>query len=215
MKMQSRSRKLLAVLALAGLASTAQADVVTVDAYEDNYDLVESPTYSGMAALWKVENLTLGDSFLAYCLELAQGVDQQGSQNYSRVSYAPNGNMEELYDRFYAQSLTDADQAVGFQLALWQLSGQLPDASDVESTIGATAVAVSMVDTVLHANTSYQPGRYQYYRWTNGDHQDLLQVVPAGGNEVPEPQTHALMLGGLGMMAMAAAARRRKNQDKR
>lgn len=202
-------RKLLAALALAGLGAVAHADVVRIEAHDGYFDIVQSNSFAGPAALWSVDNQTTGDSFLAYCLELLESVSYR-PQTYTSVAYAPSADIEELFDRFYASSITSAENAIGFQLALWDLLGQASAASMTTGLPGARAVALEMLDTVHHAGTGYQSGQYRYIRWSSNGYQDILQVLADNPNEVPEPQTAALMLGGLGLMGMGLASRRRK-----
>ncbi|WP_326543468.1 PEP-CTERM sorting domain-containing protein [Pseudorhodoferax sp.] len=118
--------------------------------------------------------------------------------------------MEELYDRFYSASLTSADNAVGFQLALWDLLGQVQVDDFATGLPGAKTSAMAMLDTVHNAPDDYAQGQYKYYAWKSDDHQDLLEVVPNDVREVPEP--HGLALGGAGLMAMGWVSRRRKAQ---
>lgn len=217
MKLLFKPKTMLTALALAACAVGAQADTVQIKThvaggtlYADLVNTTDS-SYSGPAALWNVQNQTTGDSFLAYCLELLQGADQSNPQTYTSATYNANANVRELYDRFYGTILQSDSQAVGFQLALWELIGSTDVSLFTGTTTNAVSVAESMLTTVASSNTGYTADQYIYTRWSNGTYQDVLQVTQVA-NAVPEPQT--LLLGGLGLMAMGAVSRRkRKHQN--
>lgn len=211
MKLSHRLRQLCAALALVGLAGAAQADPLRITPAGDAFDLVQSSAYSGPAAMWSVRNLTTDESFLAFCLELLQGADQSNAQEYTASSYAPSAPVRELYDRFYGSVQTSAATAVGFQLALWDLLGQATVADFTTGLAGAKTAAQAMLDTVNGSDTGYQPGQYEFRRWSSAGFQDVLQVVP-GRNEVPEPATHALVVSGLGLLLAGVATRRRRGR---
>lgn len=211
--MKFRPRMLLAALALAGMAGAAQADVLKVDVSNGYTTLAQAPGYQGEVAQWSVTNATTPpvgapfDSFVAYCLQMLESVDQVNGQNYSRVNFAANADVQELYDRFYSQSLTSAVNAVGFQLALWELLGQADADGFVTALSGAGAAALMMLDEVHNGTDPYQKDKYELISWISDGNQDLLQAVPTSG-EVPEPS--ALVLGGVGLLALGWASRRRK-----
>lgn len=216
--MKFRPRMLLAALALAGMAGAAQADVLKVDVNNGYTTLAQAPGYQGEVAQWSVTNTTVPpvgapyDSFVAYCLQMMESVDQVGSQTYTRVSFTANADVQELYDRFYSQSLTSAVNAVGFQLALWDLLGQADATSFVTGLSGAGAAALMMLDEVANGTDPYQQDQYELISWISPDKQDLLQAVFTGSGEVPEP--NALVLGGVGLLALGWASRRRNTADR-
>lgn len=214
--MKFRPRMLLAALALAGMAGAAQADVLKVDVNNGYTTLAQAPGYQGEVAQWSVTNTTpVGapyDSFVAYCLQMMESVDQVGTQNYTRVSFNASADVQELYDRFYSQSLTSAVNAVGFQLALWDLLGQADATGFVTGLAGAGAAALMMLDEVANGTDPYEEDQYELISWISEDKQDLLQAVRTGGGEVPEPS--ALVLGGVGLLALGWVSRRRKTADR-
>ncbi|WP_162243969.1 PEP-CTERM sorting domain-containing protein [Pseudorhodoferax sp. Leaf265] len=216
--MKFRPKMLLAALALAGVAGAAQADVLKVDVNNGYTTLAQAPGYQGEVAQWSVTNTTVPavgapyDSFVAYCLQMMESVEQVGEQNYSRVSFAANADVQELYDRFYSSSLTSAVNAVGFQLALWDLLGQADATSFVTGLSGAGAAALMMLDEVHNGTDPYQQDQYELISWISPDNQDLLQAVSTGSGEVPEP--NALVLGGVGLLALGWASRRRKTANR-
>lgn len=213
MQFISKSKTLLASLALMAVAGTAQADALQIKAYQSNSTsysdfVVGTPVYSGIAALWNVTNTDTSTSFLAYCLELLESVDQTGTHAYVSGAYAPTADVQELYDRYFGTVVQGRVQAVGFQLALWALTGQA-DVSVFAAPTDVVAQANLLVDGVLNGTTPYVQDRYTYKRWSNNGLQDVLQVTEAS-NQVPEPHTGALLLGGLGLLAMGMVSRRRK-----
>ena len=219
MTLLSHSKTLLATLAMAAFASGAQADLVEVLPHKAGTTLyadvvnTTNNSYTGPAALWSVHNQTTDERFLAYCLEMLEGADQVSPQTYTSGAYNPTANVRELYDRYYSSVLQSPGNAVGFQLALWDLLG-FADVDNFVTTIGATSIAQTMLDAVLGSSTGYTPDQYEYIRWTSDGFQDVLQVK-AAGNVVSEPQTHTLMLGGLGLMVAGLASRRRKARKNR
>ncbi len=212
MKLLPKFKTLLVSLAVAAVAGTAQAEPMRIQGYQANgitYAdfVVGAPVYSGIAALWNVTNATTGTSFLAYCLELMEGIDSTTAAEYTSGVYAPSADVQELYDRYYGTVLDGRTQAVGFQLALWDLTGQA-DLSTFGAPADSIAQARQFLDGVANDPDTYAKEIYKYERWSNTGLQDVLQVTP---NEVPEPQTHALMLAGLGLIGAGMASRRRKH----
>lgn len=216
MRLLTKPRTLLASLALAALAGGAHADLIQIRGYVDNNTTYASPAqttasapvaYSGVVALWNVTNLDTSTNFLAYCLQLLEDINRTGSNEYTPGAYAPNDDVQELYDRYYSTVTQSVARAVGFQLALWELTDQA-DVASFATPPNAIAEANLML-TGVAGNTAYTQNVFKFTRWSNDGLQDVLQATP--NNAVPEPQTHALLLGGLGLMAAGMAARRRKH----
>ena len=214
MKLLSKSKTLLASVAFLGLAGGAHADLVQVKAHVANGivyadAVMASGATDTAAALWNVSNLDTGTSFLAYCLQILERVDEQVSHDYTSSTYAVSAGVQELYDRYYGTVQVSRAYAVGFQLALWQLIGEA-DVSGFTAPQDAIARANALLDGVDNSTDDYAENVYTFKRWTNDGLQDVLQATPTT-NAVPEPQTHALMLGGLGLMAMGVVSRRRRS----
>ncbi len=122
---------------------------------------------------------------------------------------------EWIFTQFYANQSTYAGTAAkanSTQRAIWYLEGELNDAADMVSYNG-DALAKSFV---LAANTAVAGGwndvgdRVRVLNlYTNAAYtshsQDQLYMVP-----VPEPETYAMMLAGLGLIGFVANRRRRK-----
>lgn len=147
--MKFTTKSLIAALALAGLASAAQADVLFLET-------TTTPTRPGTVNVGGTPaNLTLGhynlydasnnwQSFLAYCFQPLQSIQsdlnaQNGTPmsvtvntgnglsthtatgwNYLASAYN-NADINRLFDLYYDQSLLSGNAAAGFQLALWEL----------------------------------------------------------------------------------------------
>lgn len=144
-------------------------------------------------------NLTTGTSFLAYCIEQSQSV-RRSDQTYTAGAYSAPAGVQELYDRFYGTSLQTQQGAVAFQLALWDLTGNT-SLSSYSSSDANVALATTWLNTV---NADNNPFAHQYTltRWSSSSLQDVVQAAP-----VPEPETYALMLAGLGAIGLIARRR--------
>lgn len=146
-------------------------------------------------------NLTTGASFLAYCIEQSQSA-VSASHSYTASAYAGPAAVQELYDRFFDTSVQTQQGAVAFQMALWDLTGGTTvSAYSFVSVAGAQALASSWISTV-NADSNLFAQKYTLTQWSNSSFQDVLQATP-----VPEPETYALMLAGLGAIGMIARRR--------
>lgn len=217
--MKQRHFRLTGLAAAALLAvSAAHADNLNLtgtQAYAGDGKLalafVQPAAVTGTAGLFNVQNLTTGSSFLAYCIEQNQSAGS-GSQSYSAAAYAAPTGVQELYDRFYDTSLKTQQGAVAFQLALWQLTGGQSVSSYslvidpfTGQSIGAQSLASSWISAVNADNNPFAQ-HYSLVAWSSASSQDVLQAVP-----VPEPETYALMLVGLGAIGLVA---RRRQQSR-
>ena len=162
---------------------------------------------------------TNANTFLAYCVDPFQ---------YASTSFTLyNDNVPDLtgffgatraaeigtlYNYAYAGTVgpstaTTNLNAAAFQLALWEIAnddGNL--ATGLVHTTGTTTPAVvtaaQSLLTYVGSNTS-GPAQYTFKLYTSADRQDYLVAIP-----VPEPETYAMLLAGLGLLGVIA--RRRK-----
>ena len=162
----------------------------------------------------------MGD-FLAWCLDLQYALDVNTPSPYS-ITDTPFSNSYGLYagERARVQAVFDAnygtldagdaDQAAGFQLALWEV---LYDEDFNLSTGKFRATAESGIlgfaDGFLSAADGYGDGRkfkLTFFESTaDPQRQNLVAASP-----VPLPASALLLLGGLGGLGGLSALRRRK-----
>jgi hypothetical protein len=110
-----------------------------------------------------------------------------------------------IYDKSHANSM---------QLAIWKLEGELGADSSAVSAYNNDQRAKDWVSTAISSSAAWSGiGNVRvmnlYSSYTNGDFsghmQDQLYLMP-----VPEPETYAMMLAGLGLIGFVANRRRRK-----
>lgn len=128
-----------------------------------------------------------------------------------------------LYTKFISQSLlTSYDygntaqhnaDASALQLAIWDLEGETANAS-VLSLFNANAKAQAFKAEAVAAVSSYQWWGIGNVRALNmlrqdgvTDGQDMLYLTP-----VPEPETYAMLLAGLGLMGFVARRRKKSTE---
>ncbi|MFN3303285.1 MAG: PEP-CTERM sorting domain-containing protein [Roseateles sp.] len=155
------------------------------------------------------------ESFIAWCIEPSQ---VNGRAGVSRV-YDVGGfsgqqaqQLQGLFSSSYA-SLSTYDDKAAFQLALWELmresSPSLNASSGSFHVVGndATSTAVAaLANSFLTQALAYNgPARYELTRLSNASLQDL--VVATAVTAVPEPESYALFLAGLGAIGMMARRR--------
>ncbi|MFN6993343.1 MAG: PEP-CTERM sorting domain-containing protein [Aquincola tertiaricarbonis] len=209
--MNQRHFRLSGLAAAALLAvSAAHADDLSVNRAYFTPDgqlatgIAVSPTGNFAPALYLSQNLTTGTSFLAYCVEQSQGATS-AVHSYVASAFSGPAEVQELYDRFFDTSILTQGGAVAFQLALWELTGgSSASVFTYVDPAGAQSTALAWLTTVRADNDPFAQ-KYTLTQWSNATYQDVLQATP-----VPEPETYALMLAGLG--AVGLLARRRGTQ---
>lgn len=221
MKFISKSKTLLASLAFVALSGGAQAATVnlSIDSYMANgvpyTAIVNAPSnvYEGDAGVLAVTPEGALSRFLAFCIEFNQRIDKRVAHEYESEVYKASNDVQELYDRFYGNVLQSQTRAVGFQLALWELLGQI-NVDQFNSPPAAIADAKQLLSAVRTGpNDNYQANAYEFKSWTNGQYQNVLEAL-AATNDVPEPASQALVLGALALLALSLRARRRQSGDK-
>jgi hypothetical protein len=115
-----------------------------------------------------------------------------------------------LYSNYYANSLTSASNAATFQLALWKIQETncgLTCAGDVYSTTPAGDIRLGLANTWANA-LPVGASSWSVTKFYKDDGATFLvaQAVPA----VPEPETYAMLLAGLGLMSVVARRRKQK-----
>ena len=214
MHMIVRSTVAAAVFALASSSAMAAASKLTV---EDFYGMplftADGGAFgSGNAitpSVWQVSYDS--NSFLAFCLDPHVALNS-GSNSYSSGVFAATDSIKRLYEGFYSSSVANASSnatgAAAFQLALWELnndnSNLLTGELRFKNLSNAVVSQASTMLGVATGNGSIQ-NLYSYTSLTsvNPASQTLLSVSP-----VPEAQTWAMLMAGLGLLGFMA--RRRK-----
>lgn len=154
-------------------------------------------------------------SFLAWCIEPNQVNGRAGvNRVYDVGSFVGQqaDHLQGLFSSSYA-TLASYDDKAAFQLALWELmresGASLNTGGGSFHIVGddATSTAVSLrANQFLTLALDYQgPARYELTRLSNAGLQDL--VVATALAPVPEPESYALFLAGLGAIGMIARRR--------
>ena len=157
-----------------------------------------------------------GTSFMAFCLDPAQYSPPAPPPTYvytpmslpTRFSSGTTAaDVETLYAKFYTPAtLASATQSAAFQWALWEIAND-----DFNTATGGVKLTGSTDASVLAATNSMlsfvaAPGNmtsaYTITVHVNDVKQDYITAVP-----VPEPETYAMFLAGLGMMGVVARRR--------
>jgi len=221
-------------LALAAvLLASAPAFASTVSIRFMSRDASDPVLDTSMTANYATGGLNYTDSitgsFVAYCIEPEQpfalstktgGVANYRTYTVDSFSGAQGSLLQALYSSSFA-SVHSGDQQAAFQLAVWEImretSGSLSlvqnNGNFFVKTAGLTGSQLDTANTVqgladgyLAAAQNYQGlAQYDLVKLTNGTYQDLVVATPA--NAVPEPETYALLLGGLGVIGMVARRR--------
>jgi hypothetical protein len=150
-----------------------------------------------------------GASFLAYCSDPAQWASS-AYQPYEKTTLADHlaapalrADVERLFGHAYQQSLLAPVKAAGFALALWEVwrDDRNLDTGIVHATTSTDAAVRAEAQTLLDVlpfwtttGTPYQLTVYANYTSAT-EFQDYISATP-----IPEPETYALMLAGLGLL---------------
>lgn len=204
-------------LAAAGLFSMSAAHADTLDslgavgglAFDWNID--GSPL-TATVGRFDVDNQTTSDSFIAYCLEVIQGLDVPDDYTASAFS---NAGLQALYDQRFASVDTRVEEAA-FQIALWeilddsdlttgQLTGWAPgdDAANPDFALEVEALALTE-DWLANLADPSAGNDWNLTAWRSDTSQDLISATPS--ETVPVPSS--LLLGLTGIFGLAALRRR-------
>jgi hypothetical protein len=228
-------RTLLAVALLAVTGAASAADAVQAG---DILKLMDSYGGNGGGEFTMSAITGTAPSFQTFCLEYNEGVyygehlkvnkvnvgAKSGGSGGSVVDGVDGGFIDPisygtayLYTKFISQSLTTAydytnsslsraADASALQLAIWKLEDETANAT-VLTLYNANSKAQQFVTEATGANWSDIGFVRALNMWStdgfNSARQDMLYLTP-----VPEPETYAMLLAGLGLMGFVA--RRRK-----
>jgi hypothetical protein len=150
---------------------------------------------------------TVGDDFIAFCLDLGQTLASPATYMVKTLSEtgfgaAVTNTIDRLFTAHYASLGTDATNNAAFQLALWEIIDETSGTYDVttgsfSATSSATGLANTFLDTLGNATGGYTITFYE-----SGTSQDLV-----GASPIPLPAGAPLLLTGI---AGFAWMRRRK-----
>ena len=158
------------------------------------------------------QNITVnGSSFLAFCVDPYQYSSGTPalytvSNNLSSLNTTQEAQVSNLFSNSYASTTGSAPNSAAFQLALWKLiadpNGNLATGAvqAIDSKNATVLAAGAMISSAQHGSGSTQ---YSFNIYQNPTRQDFLVTVSA----VPEPETYALLLAGLGLMGTVVRRR--------
>jgi len=158
-------------------------------------------------------------SFVAYCIDLSQTFSFNNSFAVTPTSVLSmfGSTVTSALDRLYTQRYATANatnvSSAAFQLAVWEIitetsSGAYSLASGLFRATGnstADTDALNMATFWLNNLASGPSGGYSLTALVSSSHQDQLMAAP-----IPEPETYAMLLAGLGLMGFVVSRRRRK-----
>lgn len=233
MEIRFMVRSLAAVAVSAALAAPAlAADTVKLAGFTYNpaasVTLTDSSNslknYSGGAG--QFYGTLNGASFATYCTELLQTFNWNQSNaalnTYSVVSgitawgAAKSTAMDQLMSYAFTAGLpTNADTSAAVQSAIWEVLNETNTTSPYSFNTGnllisatpssSTQAALTSMNLVLANLGSYAITQH-VDQLHNGTQQDFLVMAP-----VPEPESYAMLLAGLGIVG--AVARRRRSAE--
>lgn len=217
---------LLTVGALASQAAVAANTVqikwagvdtagVRLSTMDDSVSTSVAATTNYAATGLNYSYVATGESFIAYCIEPEASNGRAGLQRtYSVESFSGTQaqQLQGLFSTSYASLSTYNDKAA-FQLAVWELVRETSGTFSVgagsvrllDDTAAATAIS-TLANSFLAQALSYNgSAQYSLTKLTHTGLQDL--VVATAVTAVPEPETYALFLAGLGAIGMIARRR--------
>jgi len=221
MEIRFMVRSLAAVAVSAALAAPALADTVVLNSYTyggPSTVSVGTPGYSGGAG--QFSGFLNGNAFVTFCAEIGQ-VFSFGTtyNNYSVVAGATAwgaGKATALNQlmSYAASNLlpSSQDNSAALQSAVWEIVNETDTSYGfttgnfkASSTTGSTQTALTALDGIW-ATLGTQTVTHYVDQLHSPTNQDFLVMAP-----VPEPESYAMLLAGLGIVG--AVARRRRSAE--
>lgn len=171
--------------------------------------------FSGTANITVGSTSSNGTSFLAYCVDPFQWSSTQtlqyGVASLGSLGSTQAADVSTLYSQSYASTSGNDLNSAAFQLALWELAkddgvlttGAVHTTGSTNSTV--VAAASSMISNAKNGVSGST--QYSFNLYTNGNRQDYLVASLAPVTPVPEPETYAMLLAGLGLIGFTARRR--------
>ncbi|HMX16773.1 MAG TPA: PEP-CTERM sorting domain-containing protein [Rhodocyclaceae bacterium] len=215
MKLQSMVKGIAAVAIATAFAGPALADTVKLTNYAftpAKSIQTSGPSYNGGAGEF-VGTLN-GNSFATFCTDLAQSFSFNTTYtDYSVVDgvlawgAAKSLSMDKAISYMLAAGgPTNANNSAAYQAMIWEVlyetSGTFSFTSGTFKASSTNAAAQTALNGINWGAIATQAVTYSVDQLYSPRHQDFLVYAP-----VPEPESYAMMLAGLGVMG--AIARRR------
>lgn len=163
-------------------------------------------------------------SFQGYCVDPFQyasssylAYQKSTLSSFLAGSAQKLADVTSLFNHAYAGTIGNATKAAGFQLALWEVFSDDRNLAtgNVYKTSKTNAAVVTeaggLLASLSSATWTTAAANYDLTMFSNGQAQDFLVAAPALGpstTPVPEPESVALMLAGLGLLGFATRKRR-------
>jgi hypothetical protein len=161
-----------------------------------------------------------GTSFLAYCIDPFQW-SSSSPLTYNVAALSTLGSTQaaevsKLYSQSFAGTSGNSVNSAAFQVALWELAkddgvlttGAVHTTSSTNASV--IAAANTMIDNAKHGAAGAT--QYSFNLYTNASNQDYLVATMGSVTPVPEPETYAMLLAGLGLIGFTATRRRALSQ---
>lgn len=222
--MNAKIKSTAMAVALAGLfaAQPAAADTLTFNGFSDGYvaaSIYNAPSPVGgnptsvRAGGFSMTNATAGGTFQAWCVDIFSRM--ASSTNYTFTTGAALAPLytstqitalERLASNNLASVTSNPTNSAAFQLAVWEIVNERSGTYNVSVGSGnfyADSAAAGAANSMLNNLGSAAPTMIlSVWKESTYPTQDLAVFAP-----VPEPQTYAMMLAGLGLMGFVARRR--------
>jgi hypothetical protein len=225
MKTDLFRRAVLAGLAVVGVGSAVQADVVATFTGNSPFQTVATTnagtTYNDLPAgpfNFTVSNAggtALGSSFSGFCADYFQPVAAGETYNYTPVAISslPDigsdatklARIQELFDRFYSTITGDSAKSAAFQLSIWELTYDGADTLDLSggsfTATGGSSVGIAQgwMDTINDPNAAAPADKYTLIGLLSSTNPDQIVGIPEV-NPIPAPAGVVLAAIGGGIL---------------
>lgn len=228
--MNTKIKTAVLAVAVAGLfaAQSAAADTLTFGGFSNGsvaatvYNTPTAPVggnpTSVSAGGFNMTNTTAGGTFQAWCVDIFSWLSSPTS--YTNVSGAgfygttttgvrQVSDLEALATRYLPSVTGNATNSAAFQLAVWEIVNESSGTYNIASgSFHATSAAAATAATMLSGLTLATTNTAQIlsvWKETGSPTQDLAVFAP-----VPEPDTYAMMLAGLGLIGFIVRQRKKE-----